>query len=61
MLILNIIIKTKRAKAKSTNKLTKEDKIAKLRQDMAVAVKEERYEDAAKIKKQIQKLESKDE
>lgn len=47
---------------KSTTKATsKEDKIATLRQEMAEAVKEERYEDAAKIKKQIQKLESKDE
>lgn len=47
---------------KSTaKKVSKEDKILALRQDMAQAVKEERYEDAAKIKKQIQKLESKDE
>ena len=49
---------TKKTKAKT---LSKEDKIAALRQEMAEAVKEERYEDAAKIKKQIQKLESKDE
>lgn len=42
-------------------KLTNAEKIAKLKQDMALAVKEERYEDAGKIKKQIQKLESKDE
>lgn len=40
---------------------SKQDKIAQLRQEMALAVKEERYEDAAKIKRQIQKLESKDE
>lgn len=39
----------------------KADKISALRQDMALAVKEERYEDAAKIKKQIQKLESENE
>lgn len=44
-----------------TNKETKEDKIARLRSEMAVAVKEERYEDAAKLKKQIQKLEANDE
>lgn len=39
----------------------KANKISALRQDMALAVKEERYEDAAKIKKQIQKLESENE
>ena len=37
------------------------DKLGELKQLMAEAVKEERYEDAAKIKKQIQKLEAKDE
>ena len=42
-------------------KETKSDKIEKLRQDMTLAVKEERYEDAAKIKKQIQKLEAENE
>ena len=42
-------------------KQTKIDKVAELRKEMAHAVKEERYEDAAKIKKQIQKLEAKDE
>lgn len=45
----------------SSQKKSKEEKVAELRQDMALAVSEERYEDAAKIKKQIQKLESKDE
>lgn len=45
----------------SSKTISKEDKIAQLRQEMKDAVKEERYEDAAKIKKQIQKLESKDE
>lgn len=39
-------------------KLTKEEKIANLREEMKFAVSEERYEDAAKIKKQIVKLES---
>ena len=47
-------IKTKAVK----QKLTKEEQIANLRADMKVAVAEERYEDAAKIKKQIAKLES---
>ena len=42
-------------------KETKTEKIEKLRQDMALAVKEERYEDAAKIKKQIQNLEAENE
>ena len=42
-------------------KLTKEEKIANLRQEMAQAVTEERYEDAAKIKKQIAKLEAENE
>ena len=37
---------------------TAKDKIALLREEMAQAVKEERYEDAGKIKKQIQKLEA---
>lgn len=41
--------------------LTKEEKIKALRDDMAKAVKEERYEDAGKIKKQIQKLENQNE
>ena len=49
-------------KAKVTApKQTKQEKISALRAEMAEAVKEERYEDAAKLKKQIQKLESKDE
>ena len=39
-------------------KLTKEEQIANLRAEMKQAVAEERYEDAAKIKKQIAKLES---
>ncbi|MFQ6752388.1 MAG: UvrB/UvrC motif-containing protein [Clostridia bacterium] len=39
----------------------KQDKITALRDEMRKAVAEERYEDAAKIKKQIQKLENKDE
>ena len=42
-------------------KQSAEDKIAELRTELAIAVKEERYEDAGKIKKQIQKLEAKDE
>lgn len=37
------------------------EKIAELRAEMAQAVKEERYEDAGKLKKQIQKLEGKNE
>ncbi len=37
---------------------SKQDKIASLRAEKALAVKEERYEDAGKIKKQIQKLEA---
>ncbi len=45
-------------KSKPKAKQTKEEKIALLRQNMAEAVKEERYEDAAKIKKQIAKLEA---
>ena len=39
-------------------KLSKEDQIKQLREEMKLAVSEERYEDAAKIKKQIIKLES---
>ncbi len=39
-------------------KQTKEEKIKDLREQMKLAVSEERYEDAAKIKKQITKLES---
>ncbi|MBR6779212.1 MAG: UvrB/UvrC motif-containing protein [Clostridia bacterium] len=46
---------------KPTKTDKKQDKILKLREDMKLAVKEERYEDAAKIKKQIQKLESENE
>ena len=47
-------IKTK----SKTQKLTKEEQIKALRDEMKQAVSEERYEDAAKIKKQITKLES---
>lgn len=46
-----------KAKAKP-EKLSKEDKIKQLRAEMKLAVSEERYEDAAKIKKQIARLES---
>ena len=42
-------------------RLTKEEKIKNFKVQMAEAVKEERYEDAAKIKKQIQKLEAENE
>ena len=49
-------------KEKPSKKMeTKEEKIKQLREDMALAVKEERYEDAGKIKKQIQRLESENE
>ncbi|MBR1987603.1 MAG: UvrB/UvrC motif-containing protein [Clostridia bacterium] len=48
-------------KHKTRAKQSKQDKIAKLREDMASAVQEERYEDAAKIKKQIAKLEAENE
>lgn len=44
-----------------SEKLDKSDKIAKLREELRLAVKEERYEDAGKLKKQIEKLEGKDE
>jgi len=47
-------IKTKQVK----DKPSKEEQIKTLREDMKKAVAEERYEDAAKIKKQITKLES---
>ena len=49
------VIKTKSTKSK---KLTKEEKIEQLRAEMKIAVSEERYEDAAKIKKEIIKLEA---
>ena len=47
----------KQTKTKQSN----ENKIDELKRELAQAVKEERYEDAGKIKKQIQKLEAKDE
>ena len=46
------------AKQVKAEKLSKEDKIKQLRDEMKLAVSEERYEDAAKIKKQITKLEA---
>ncbi len=52
------VSKTSKTKTKAVSKA---DKISELRQEMAVAVKEERYEDAAKIKKQIKKLEGENE
>lgn len=45
----------------ASKKATKAEKIMSLREDMKLAVSEERYEDAAKIKKQIQKLEAENE
>ena len=51
----------KQTKEPAKQKMSKEDKIANLRKEMSLAVKEERYEDAAKIKKQISKLESENE
>lgn len=48
-------------KTSKQTKQSKTDKIAELKKELAQAVKEERYEDAGKIKKQIQKLEAKDE
>lgn len=45
-------------KMTAKSKKTKEEKIAELRDEMKQAVSEERYEDAAKIKKQITKLEN---
>lgn len=48
-------------KQPAKTKLTKPEKIEALRAEMAQAVKEERYEDAAKLKKQIKKLESENE
>ena len=47
--------------ASQSKESTKQEKINELRQSMAQAVKEERYEDAAKIKKQIAKLEAENE
>ena len=49
---------TIKTKPKKIEKLTKDEKIKQLRDDMKLAVSEERYEDAAKIKKQILKLEA---
>lgn len=43
------------------SKQSKAEKIEELKQLLKQAVKEERYEDAGKLKKQIQKLEAKDE
>ena len=48
---------TIKTKAK-IEKPSKEEQIKQLRENMKLAVSEERYEDAAKIKKQITKLES---
>ena len=45
-------------KPNEKKKESKEDKISNLRHELQLAVKEERYEDASKIKKQIQKLEA---
>ena len=49
---------TLKAPKSKPQKLTKEEQIKSLREEMKLAVSEERYEDAAKIKKQITKLES---
>ncbi len=47
--------------AKAKKPTTKAEKIAALREEMATAVREERYEDAGKIKKQIAALEAENE
>ena len=49
---------TLKATKSKPQKLTKEEQIKALREEMKLAVSEERYEDAAKIKKQIVKLEN---
>ena len=54
----DIDISLKNFKTNNAAKLSKEEKIAQLRAEMKMAVAEERYEDAAKIKKQITKLEN---
>ena len=63
--IIKRIAPNERHKQESISKPKKTENkaqnISSLREEMRVAVAEERYEDAAKIKKQIQKLESKDE
>ena len=43
-------------KAESTKKDTKENKLEKLQDDLKKAIKEERYEDAAKIRDEIKKM-----
>ncbi len=48
-------------KKQAKKPVTKQEKIAALRVEMAQAIKEERYEDAGKLKKKIQKLESENE
>lgn len=45
--------KNEKAKSKKTEK---EDKVEKLESELKQAVKEERYEDAAKIRDEIKKL-----
>ncbi len=52
---------TIKAKGGKSEKLSKDEKIKQLREEMKLAVKDERYEDAAKIKKQIIKLEASNE
>ena len=54
-------VEHKQESIKPIKKQTNENKIAELKKELIQAVKEERYEDAGKIKKQIQKLEAKDE
>lgn len=46
---------------KTDKKQSVDEKISALKEEMSLAVKEERYEDAAKLKKQIKRLEAKDE
>ena len=59
---MNQKMKIKICRKKRFQKLRLEVKLlSMLKKELALAVKEERYEDAGKIKKQIQKLEAKDE
>ena len=49
--------KQESVKPTKSKRLTKAEKIEKLKNELKIAVQEERYEDAGKIKKQIQTLE----
>ena len=55
-MIIQVLFKLNKNEKAKSKKTEKEDKVEKLESELKQAVKEERYEDAAKIRDEIKKL-----